>query len=311
MATKTYIGGLVFLTAGYALYAAYQRGTIHALQDLLRQKEKVQGSFLGILQKNLKYDHYENCIIDLTGSQEVIVGDRSSLKEGIDQLVKREKSSSKHMVVFKISRQQSSLYEPLISSGFAGHQANREFTVLTKCLSDHSPDTCNYPKYRPILIGVTAVVFDQALEKVLLIQEKHGPAQGKWKPPTGTVEYETGENPTQAVVREVEEETGIQLKKEEARLTSWYYANNYAIPDHNFTYVFVIPETVPLKAQEGEISSIGWHSVDKFLSQQDEKPWIMRTTVQAAFSALKKQTEWKPSINYFSSGKPATVLSNL
>jgi ADP-ribose pyrophosphatase YjhB (NUDIX family) len=311
MATKTHIGGVVCLVAGYALYSAYHRRVIHALQEELRQKEKVQGSFQHILNKNLKDDHYQNCIIDLTGSPDKITGDLTSFKEGIDQLVKREKSTSKHMVVFKISPQQSSLYEPLIQSGFAGHQANRKFTVLTKCLSDHSPDTCNYPKYRPILIGVTAVVFDQTLEKVLLIQEKQGPAKGKWKPPTGTVEYETGENPTQAVVREVEEETGIQLKQEDARLTSCYFANNYAIPDHNFTYVFVIPDIVPLKAQEGEISGIRWHSVDKFLSQTDEKPWIMRTSVQAAFAALKKQTEWKPSINYFSSGKPATVLSNL
>ncbi len=308
MTVRTYFGAAVALTiSGGLLYKAHQKRETH---KLLAEKENTQTVFLNFLQQNQKNDTYKNCIVDLSQSRDPVVGDSNSFKQGINRLVDREKSDSKHMVVFKLSPEQSSLYQPLIESGFSWHQANREVAVLTKCLAEHRPDNCNYPRYRPIMVGVTAVVFNKTLDKVLLVQEQFGPAKGKWKPPTGTVEYETGENPLQGVVRELEEETGVKLAQAEARLTSCYYANN-GIPDHNYTYVFQISDEVPLNAQEGEISKVAWQSVATYLNEKEEKPWIMRTSVAAAFEAVKRQTSWKPSASFFSSGKPITVLSTL
>ena len=56
-------------------------------------------------------------------------------------------------------------------------------------------------------VCVGAVVVDD--ERLLLIRRGHGPAAGEWSVPGGRVE--TGETLAEAVVREVAEETGIEV----------------------------------------------------------------------------------------------------
>lgn len=63
-----------------------------------------------------------------------------------------------------------------------------------------------YPD-RP-LVGVGAVVFRE--DRVLLVQRGREPSYGKWSIPGGLVEL--GESLQEAVVREVREETGLDVK---------------------------------------------------------------------------------------------------
>jgi ADP-ribose pyrophosphatase len=46
--------------------------------------------------------------------------------------------------------------------------------------------------------------------KILLVKENHLPDKGKWNIPAGKLDY--GENPNEAVSREVYEETGLKFK---------------------------------------------------------------------------------------------------
>ena len=62
-----------------------------------------------------------------------------------------------------------------------------------------------YPK-RPVL-GVGAVILDDG--KILLEKRKNEPSKGKWSVPGGLVEL--GESMEQAVVREVKEETNLEV----------------------------------------------------------------------------------------------------
>lgn len=62
-----------------------------------------------------------------------------------------------------------------------------------------------YPK-RPV-VGVGAIILDG--EKILLEKRKNAPGKGKWSVPGGLVEL--GENIEQAVIREVKEETGLEV----------------------------------------------------------------------------------------------------
>jgi 8-oxo-dGTP diphosphatase len=66
-----------------------------------------------------------------------------------------------------------------------------------------------YPK-QP-LVGVGAVLICEG--KILLEKRKNDPGKGKWSIPGGLVEL--GENVEQTVVREVEEETGLEVGKPE------------------------------------------------------------------------------------------------
>jgi len=67
-------------------------------------------------------------------------------------------------------------------------------------------------KYPRLMLTVDAVVFRQFDSKVevLLIQRKHDPFAGMWALPGGFVDME--ETVEQAVVRELEEETGLKVE---------------------------------------------------------------------------------------------------
>jgi mutator protein MutT len=60
---------------------------------------------------------------------------------------------------------------------------------------------------RPI-IGVGAVILDGA--RVLLVRRAHAPLKGEWSLPGGAVEL--GETLAEALVREVREETGLEIR---------------------------------------------------------------------------------------------------
>jgi len=73
-------------------------------------------------------------------------------------------------------------------------------------------DSRRYP-VRPVL-GVGALVFDQ--EKVLLVERGRAPLIGEWSLPGGGVE--AGERLEDAIVREVFEETGLDISADSLAL---------------------------------------------------------------------------------------------
>jgi len=62
-----------------------------------------------------------------------------------------------------------------------------------------------YPK-KPV-VGVGAIVLDD--DQILLEKRKNSPGKGKWTVPGGLVDL--GETAEQAVIREVKEETGLEV----------------------------------------------------------------------------------------------------
>jgi 8-oxo-dGTP diphosphatase len=67
-------------------------------------------------------------------------------------------------------------------------------------------DNRRYPQ-RPIL-GVGALIFDE--DKILLVERGNEPLKGYWSLPGGVLE--TGETLEEGIVREVREETGLEVK---------------------------------------------------------------------------------------------------
>jgi mutator protein MutT len=68
------------------------------------------------------------------------------------------------------------------------------------------PNNRRYPK-RPVL-GVGALIFNR--DKILLVERGREPLKGYWSLPGGVLE--TGETLEQGVIREVREETGLEVK---------------------------------------------------------------------------------------------------
>jgi len=72
------------------------------------------------------------------------------------------------------------------------------------------PDAARAPGSRPV-VGVGAVVVHEG--RVLLIRRGQEPLRGRWLVPGGTVEW--GETLADALVREVQEETGLTVRPRE------------------------------------------------------------------------------------------------
>lgn len=69
-------------------------------------------------------------------------------------------------------------------------------------------DNCRFVYFRDP--KVAAAVFVTRDGKVLLVKRAMDPGRGKWALPAGFVDY--GEDPREAAVREVEEETGLEVE---------------------------------------------------------------------------------------------------
>lgn len=111
---------------------------------------------------------------------------------------------------------------------------------------------------RPV-VGVGGVVFLDG--RVLLIRRGKEPLKGRWSVPGGTVE--AGETLEQAVVREIDEETGLKVRPVEILMVfdrihreQGELVYHYVIVDYLCTYVSGLPragsdaECVALAARE-------------------------------------------------------------
>ena len=108
-------------------------------------------------------------------------------------------------------------------------------------------------------VGVGAVVSNRA-GQLLLVQEAVGPAQGRWKLPTGLCE--ANEDVGQAAAREVREETGLAVSPKEVLAVRHSHGFHRGVSDVFFCVrCEVIDEGAVLTPQAGEIARVEWRPV--------------------------------------------------
>jgi len=83
---------------------------------------------------------------------------------------------------------------------------------LQKSIIDNHPRStcsdCSYVNWGNYSLGVGGVLWNN--DKVLLVQRGHNPGKGMWTIPGGYVDQ--GESIGEAIIREIQEETGIKAK---------------------------------------------------------------------------------------------------
>lgn len=115
------------------------------------------------------------------------------------------------------------------------------------------PD-CDYTFYFDPKVAVLALVIHE--DKVLLIKRAIDPGAGKWACPAGFVEYD--EDPADAVLRELEEETGLR-----GRITSLlevFPRKDKGLADIVIAYTVEITGGVLVPADDA--SDAGWFTRD-------------------------------------------------
>lgn len=208
--------------------------------------------------------------------------DSASLPSSIDDFESRLSSSLEYWrrkrqyrgIWLKLDRQhQHHLISPACTKGFEFHHAEKDYVMMTRWLPEDVPSTL--PPNASHQIGVGAFVYDAASGQVLVVQEKNGPLKGMgvWKMPTGLVN--TGEDITEAAVREVEEETQVKVTFDSVLTLRQSHGFAFGKSDLFFVVACAVDfsaydgiqdvHDIILKPQESEIERCSWIPLDEFV----------------------------------------------
>ena len=138
------------------------------------------------------------------------------------------------------------------------------------------------------------IVVDEG--RVLLGQRAHSPWYGLWGSPGGFCEY--GEHPAETVVREVREETGLEVEVVEY-LGTWVdvYADDPEEPDAgviNVAYYRAVPTARGSGALDpAEVSEVGWFAWDE-LPADLAPPDTLEAALAAAQAAITSPGRNRP-----------------
>lgn len=282
---------------------------------VLEQKEKSEFPLQTIVgelfEKSISKDAYNNCTINLSASSDANRKDlQDAIKNKFSELVKNLEGYN-HLIV-RIDQKQNRLYKCLMQHDFTVHHSENKDLILKRCLGEEADAGCQYPPFKTMSLGITVVIFNSDLSEFLAIQEKTGYYKG-WKAPTGSVDYEQ-EDEAAAAVREVKEETNLDILPEHLVLVGMAPTNNLRgrSPDRNFVFVCKTDITEGIKPQEKEIKQVAWISVNDFLTSKlpvshELRPLILQEVVRIAKTSLENNHGWKASAAYWGSGKPAIL----
>jgi 8-oxo-dGTP pyrophosphatase MutT (NUDIX family) len=160
--------------------------------------------------------------------------------------------------------------------GFEFQFAKNGLLVMTQWLPQNS--SSRLPHGPTHQVGVGVIVLHPITQKMLVVQEKTGPAAAKklWKMPTGLTD--PGEDIVDAAVREAKEETGLDLEFDRIMVMRQAHGGFFNQSDMFFICLLKLApkyeeglkngEEIPLNPQEEEIAEIKWMSMDDFASQE-------------------------------------------
>ena len=125
------------------------------------------------------------------------------------------------------------------------------------------------------LVGVGAVIIREG--KILLEKRKNNPGKGKWSIPGGLVEL--GENVEKTVIREVKEETGLDVEKPE----HIDVVDNIVLDEDNkVRYHFVIVDYF-VRLKGGKLAAASDAEELKWASLGEVETYTLTSTFRAFF----------------------------
>ncbi len=128
----------------------------------------------------------------------------------------------------------------------------------------------------PFKISVLVFVKDAA-GRLLMIERRKAPNQGCWSPIGGKLEMAHGESPFECAVREVGEEAGLEITREDLHLWSMISEKHYEGETHWLMFCFECKkplEALPVTIDEGRFQFYTREEVDGIKLPETDRTMI-------------------------------------
>jgi 8-oxo-dGTP diphosphatase len=117
----------------------------------------------------------------------------------------------------------------------------------------------------PYAIAVLAYLFD-AEGRVLLLHRAKPPNHELYSPPGGKLEQAQGESPTACAVREIAEETGVEVAPEALHLTGIVSEQAYGGEVHWLMFLYEVVHPVSVPAGGFREGTLEWHNPSELVN---------------------------------------------
>jgi len=227
-------------------------------------------------EEALKQDTYGGMTIKLNElTKEGEDFDADSFARTLENSLRRWKAEGKRGIWIHIPTTCSDVVPLCTKLGFEFQHAKNGLLVMTHWLPENSHSRLpNGPTHQ---IGVGAIILHPDTHKMLVVQEKTGPAAGMklWKMPTGLTD--PGEDIVEAAIREAKEETGLDVEFD--RIICIRQAHGGILNQSDMFFVCLLRLSpaykeglekgveVQLVPQEEEIADIKWMTMEDYAAQ--------------------------------------------
>jgi len=224
-------------------------------------------------EEALRYDTYNGVTVNVSKLE---YDDVERFCDSLRNSVNVWKENGKRGLWIHIPTKNSAFVPHCVELGFEFQYAKNGLLVMTKWLPENQ--VSRLPHGPTTQVGIGAVIIHPLTKKMLVVQEKTGPAaaRGKlWKMPTGLVD--PGEDIAQAAVREAAEETGLECTFDRIVCMRHSHGGIFGQSDMFFVCLLRLApkyhellgegREIELVKQEEEIAAIDWMEMDRFGSQ--------------------------------------------
>tara|TARA_B100000959_G_scaffold287258_1_gene370529 strand:- start:5643 stop:6176 length:534 start_codon:yes stop_codon:yes gene_type:complete len=121
----------------------------------------------------------------------------------------------------------------------------------------------------PYKIAVLCYLYDED-DRLLLLHRTKEPNAGLYSPIGGKLEAKIGESPHECAVREIQEESGVQLELHEIRLSGMLAETAYEESTHWLIFLFEVKRPInhaEVESMEFDEGSLEWVHVDDVASK--------------------------------------------
>ncbi|MCP5513903.1 MAG: NUDIX domain-containing protein [Spirochaetales bacterium] len=170
--------------------------------------------------------------------------------------------------------EKSSLIHTAVKAGFIYHHADKSYLELTLTLIEGS----YIPPYATHYIGAGGVVLDDDQNLLVIVEKFRGLYKRHYKLPGGTLRE--GEHISDAVCREVLEETGIRTEFQFLSCMRHWHGYRYGKSDIYFV-CRLKPLTHDITIETAEIEEALWVPVNEYLASSETHPFNKRIVESA------------------------------